>query len=373
MCRRWSTRLIPGLLMSLALMSGAEARELVYGSWLSPRHGLNRVALPILFEGVARDTQGAIEWKLVAGGQLADGRSTPKAVRDGLIDAGFGIAPYVANRLPATNMIFSTYVFGEDVVAATGATMETVLLHCPECLAEHREMNALPLAGYDSAPFLLMCRDVLSSLSELKGKKVRTAGGGVHLMTMAGATPVAMNPAEATTALQRGTVDCVHGSGSWIRSYGYGDVVRSVIDYPLGIAGPAMAFHVNRKTWQSLTPAQRRAHWTYLPAVVAHAVIDVHYEETEEVLAEVKAKGVSMVKGGPEFKMLVDQFGPTQRGRNIADAEAFGVKRAEPIMDAFERALKKWQALSPSISRDVAKFEAALRREVYDRVDFDSL
>lgn len=127
--------------------AGAETRELLYGSWVGPKHGLNRVALPYFFAGVEKATKGTIRWTLMAGGQLVSGRTTPQGIRDNMIDAGFGIAPYVPNRLPATNMIFSTYVFGSDIVAAAGAAMETVLLDCAECMAEHRAHNAIPLAG----------------------------------------------------------------------------------------------------------------------------------------------------------------------------------------------------------------------------------
>lgn len=351
----------------------AQARELIYGSWVSPKHGLNRIALPYLFDGVAKDSNGEIIWKLVAGGQLVNGRGTPKGVQDGLIDAGFGIAPYVANRLPATNMIFSTYVFGNDVTAATGAAMETVLLHCPECLEEHKKNNAVPLAGYDAAPYLLMCSSNVASVADLAGKKVRSSGAGVHLMEMAGATPVAMSPAQATTALQRGTLDCVHGAGTWIRSYGYADVVKSVLDYPLGISGPAMAVYLNRKTWLSLSPEQQQIHWKYAPVVTAHSVMDIHYTETEEVLAEAQQQGVAMTKGGQDFSDLVAKFDPSQRQRNIDQATEFGVKNAEEIMQALEQAQKKWRGLSPDIGRDVDKFIEALNREIYDKVDLSKL
>jgi len=349
--------------------SGAQARELIYGSWVSPKHGLNRLALPHFFKGVEKATKGEITWKLLAGGQLVSGRTTPQGIRDNMIDAGFGIAPYVPNRLPATNMIFSTYVFGGDIAAAAGAAMETVLLNCPACLAEHRRNNAIPLAGYDAAPFLLMCRDDVRGLADLKGRKVRASGAGVYLMRQAGATPVAMSPAQATTALQRGTIDCVHGAGNWIRAYGYGDIVKSVILHPTGISGPAMALYFNRKTWKSLTPGQQAAHLAFAPAVIARSVMEMHYAETEEVLADARKRGVRMHAGGAEFDRLIARFKTGQRRRNIANARRFGVKSAEAIMAAFEAALVKWRGLSKGIGRDAAKFEAALKREIYDKVD----
>ena len=54
----------------------ADARELIYGSWVSPKHLVMSIALPHLFKGMAKDTGGAITWKMVAGGQLVNGRGT---------------------------------------------------------------------------------------------------------------------------------------------------------------------------------------------------------------------------------------------------------------------------------------------------------
>ena len=53
---------------TLLWTASAQTRELVYGSWVSPKHGINADALPVLFNGVKKDTNGAITWKLVAGG-----------------------------------------------------------------------------------------------------------------------------------------------------------------------------------------------------------------------------------------------------------------------------------------------------------------
>jgi hypothetical protein len=41
---------------------------------------VNRVALPKVFEAISRETNGAVKWKLVAGGQLADPKTTLQAV-----------------------------------------------------------------------------------------------------------------------------------------------------------------------------------------------------------------------------------------------------------------------------------------------------
>ncbi len=362
-----------GLSLALGSAQAAEKREYIYGSWVSPKHGVMKDALPHLFKGVEKDTGGAIKWKMVAGGQLVRGKSTLGGIRDNLIDAGFGIAPFTPTHLPSTNLVFNTQIFGNDIVAATGAAMETILLNCAECVAENKKNNAVALAGYLPSPYMLMCRDDVKSLADLKGKKVRSSGGGVSLMKLAGATPVGMTPAQATTALQRGAIDCVLGSAAWLRSYGYQDVVKSVLDYPMGMAGPAMAVLLNRKVWKSFTPAQRQAHMKYMPRVVAHSVITVYVLEDAKILKGALAKGVKRNKGGKEFDVLVAKQDKSQRARNIKTALKHGVKNPAAILDAFAKSLVKWKRLSKDIGYDIPKYEAALKREIYDKIDLGNL
>lgn len=350
-----------------------QAKELIYGSWVSPKHPVMAGSLPIMFKGVAKDTGGAIKWKMVAGGQLMNGRGTVAAIRDGIADAGMPIPSYTPTDLPATNSVFSTLVFGEDIVAAGGATTEMLMLGCPECQAEIKKNKAVVLGSYSASPFKLMCRKPVRSLAELKGKKVRSSGGGVYLMKAAGATPVAMSPAKATTALQRGTIDCVLGAPSWLRSYGYQDVAKHILNYPLGMVGPVLSMYLNRSAWDRLTMDQKKAHLKYAPRVVAHSVINAYKLRDAAIIASATKIGVTLHPAGSEFKDLVEKRAVAQRAQNIANARKFGVKNAEKIADDFEAALRKWAKLSKEIGSDPAKFAAILQREVYDKVDINKL
>jgi TRAP-type C4-dicarboxylate transport system substrate-binding protein len=367
------TPIIAVALAAMMATTTAQSRELIYGSWVSPKHPVMSIALPHLFKGVAKDTNGAIKWKMVAGGQLVNGRGTLAGLRDGIIDAGLGIPSYTPKHLPASNSVFSSLVFGNDIVAAGGATTETALLRCPQCLAEYKKNKSVFIGGYSASPFMLMCREPIRNLAELQGKKVRSSGGGVFLMKQAGATPVAMSPAQATTALQRGTIDCVLGAPSWLRSYGYQDVAKHIINYPLGMVGPVLSMFINRGTWNKMTMDQKKAHLRYAPRVVAHSVITAYMLRDQAILAAAKKVGVTLYPGGKEFDDLVAKRQKVQRQQNIDNARKFGVKNPESIADAFEAALVKWRKISAKIGLDVGKYEAALKREVYDKLDINSL
>src|SRR5262252_9296892 len=131
---------------TITLLSGrpSSAADLVYGSWTPAQEYQNRVAMPELFKNVEKDTGGAIKWKLIAGGQIADAKATFTAVKDGLMQGGLGIVTYVPNAIPSVYAIYSTIIFGEnDPVAATLAALETIYFHCPDCVAEFKRANAV--------------------------------------------------------------------------------------------------------------------------------------------------------------------------------------------------------------------------------------
>src|SRR3990172_455842 len=151
-------------LMALAVPR-AEAQELVYGSWVPAGDFLNSKALPIAFKQIETETKGAIKWKLIPGGQIADGKTTFTAVKDGLMQAGLGIPTYVPNLLPSNSMLYSTVIPGGDVVAATGAGSEALLLHCPSCLEEYKKINAIPLSPYSGAASVFMCNTPIKSVA----------------------------------------------------------------------------------------------------------------------------------------------------------------------------------------------------------------
>jgi TRAP-type C4-dicarboxylate transport system substrate-binding protein len=368
--RRRHAAVVLAAVAAFAPVAGAQARELTYGSWVPPRDVFNTRTLPAVFEQIKQDTNGSISWKLISGGALLDARGTVPGVKDGVADAGLGIAPYVPNLLPATNLIFSTQVWGGDVVAASGAAVETAILHCQECLDEHKAQNAVPLGGFTASAYVLMCRHSVRSLAEIKGSKVRASGGGVALMEAFGAVPVPMDGVAATTALQRGAIDCVHGDPQWLDAFGYMDSTRSVLVHPMGIGGPAMVLYLNRSTWTSLTPGEKRAMVRGGAMGSAMQAINTFTIESEKVLAKARERGIALNPGSREIDDAIAQFAPKQRAANIEAARKFGVKNAEAIMAAYLEAQEKWRALSKGIGRDVGKMRDALMREVYDKVDY---
>jgi TRAP-type C4-dicarboxylate transport system substrate-binding protein len=356
--------------------SQASAVELIHGAWPPASEYLNRVTLPKVFADIAKETNGQITWKLVPGGQLADPKATFQAAGDGLMAAGLGIVTYVPNLIPSLNAIYSTIVFGNDVVAATGAAVETVTLHCPSCNAEAKKINLVLLSGWTSSPYQLACREPVKSLADLKGKRVRATGGSVELMRMLGAVPVAATLPEAVNLLQRGGIECQFGVHTWLKTFGYADFAKNLTDYPLGLTGPAIGLLMNRDAWNKMTPDQKKVHLKAASRISAELALGQFVIENEQILNEMKqTKGLQVlsVSDAPAWKAVVEKYDTAQREKNIADAKNFGVADPAAVIDAYAKAREKWAKMSPGIGRDIDKFTDAIWNEVYSKVDPSTL
>ena len=361
-------------LLALIALPAAAQTNLVYGSWLGVSNTTNTEALVPYFDLVKEATDGEIAWAMVGGAQLANGPGTPEAVGAGIIDGGLVMAPYQPRMLPATNLIFSQSLPGDHLLASVGAMNETVMLNCEECHEEYRENNAVGFAGYGVSPYLFMCRGDVADLSDLQGKKIRGSGGGVSIIEIAGGTPVSMPPSEATSALERGTLDCVLGAVSWLSSFGYMDVTDTVIDAPMGMGGPPIMMYVNRDIWEGMTPEQRAAHIEHAPDLLAMETYDAQIATDEKAIAGAEEKGVSFVDGGEDFAEVMRQRDEIQYDLNVENARAAGVEDPEAILDAYLAAYEKWQGLvADEIGDDREKFREVLWREVYSKVDPESL
>jgi TRAP-type C4-dicarboxylate transport system substrate-binding protein len=348
----------------------AAAQELVYGSWPPASDYLNSHALPVAFKQIEAETKGAIRWKLIAGGQIADGKTTFSAVKDGLMQAGLGIPTYVPNLLPSNAMLYSTVIPGDDVVAATGAGTEALLLNCPSCLEEYKKLNAIPLSPYSGAASVFMCTRPIRTVDELKGKRIRAVGAAVELVNLAGGTPVAATLTEAVSLLQRGGIDCVYGVPEWLKTYAFGDFAKHVVDYPLGVLSPVVAFMISRDAFHKLTPEQKVVHLRAAARITAvHSIGNFIVRNEESYKEVITAKGVQKVTVGKDFDALMARYKAGERERNVKVARGFGVAEPEAILDAYAKATEKWQKLSKDIGRDPDKFTDALWREVYSKLD----
>jgi TRAP-type C4-dicarboxylate transport system substrate-binding protein len=352
--------------------SQSAAQDFVYGSWIPEAEYTNRVALPKAFEEIAAETD--VNWRLVPGGQLVNPVDTWDAVEAGLVQGGMGIASYVPSVVPTINVIYQTVLPGTETLAAGGAALETLMLDCPACMQELKDLNMVSLAGWDTSPYYLGCTQPVDSVDDMAGLKIRATGGNVRLMEAGGATPVAATLVEAINLLQTGAIDCIFGVPNWYRSFGYADFITHHTDYPMGMTGPATGWLMNRDAWLSLDEEEQRLHMEKGAMVSAMQALGQFVQEADEVLAwAVSDKGVEIVDAeGEGFAQLMEEFVAAQDQAVIEAATGQGVENPEEIIATYRENFEKWKGLTEGVET-IEGLTQLYWDEVFSEVDLSSL
>ena len=173
---------------------------------------------PIFQEGVERFAEevktmsnGRLNIKVYAGGELVPPLQTFDAVSQGTVELGHGASYYWAGKIPAAQF-FTTVPFG---MSAQGAN---AWLYGGGGLELYKEIYA----PFNLVPFPMGNTGVqmggwfnkkINSVDDLKGLKMRIPGLGGKVIAKAGGTPVLLPGGEIYTALDRGTIDATEWVG----------------------------------------------------------------------------------------------------------------------------------------------------------------
>ncbi|WP_370206285.1 C4-dicarboxylate TRAP transporter substrate-binding protein [Pararhodobacter marinus] len=347
------------------------AEEYNYATFVPPQAANNTIALQPAFDAIAEATDGEVEIKIFAGGQLLGGQDMLAGVRDGIADLGFVIPVYAPSDLPNSVVISDMMPYGADPIAVAGASLQTLLQDCPQCLEEFADSNLVFLGGHVPTPYRLLCRDNVSSLADLAGLRMRGGSGAMSRIAQAlGGTPVNMGAGDMYEALERGQLDCVVGPIAWLRQYSLGEVIGSVVGEPLGVLGGLGLVTWNRDAWEGLSDEQRQAVLREMPGIVARATIDGYIADDADVRAEYEGS-VSFNDSVPEIREALDRINAEGLPDIITAAQDRGATDAEAIAEAYQRNLAHWQEIAQErVQGDTEALAQVLWDEIYSQVEF---
>lgn len=172
----------------------------------------------------------------------------------GVFDVGSTVADYTVGDAPALE--------GLDVpLVATTAKQAKAMVDAyrPEVAEIMRQkFNAQLLGIAPYPPQIVFCKGDVTSLADLKGKKVRGSGRmTTTLLDALGAQGVNIAFSEVPGALQRGVIDCaITGAGSGY-SAGWYEVSDHLLTLPLGGWDPVV-IAMNADKYDALAPAKQK-------------------------------------------------------------------------------------------------------------------
>ncbi len=364
------------VLALLAAGAGPSAAETYkYGSFAPPKANTPNLSLKPFIKEVKEKTGGAIDFRIFAGGSLVGPRNTLPGIRDRIVEAGFIVPAFTVSSLPHVNLIPDLLSFAEGGNQTAGAAAETMLLGCPECIADYAKMNAIHFGGMGSTPYWLQCAKPVSKFADLKGKKIRVAGSasGRWVQFIGGVAVGGMPPPDIVTGLQRGQVDCAIAIQTWLRGFSLADGVKQVITMPQGAYHGTASFVFNRDFWNGLTRKQKGIFMRAFVNGIAIGTIENTYIMPPKIVGPLmKKRKITQWPGDKELKAAWSKFLTGEKEAVIAGAVKRGIKEATArrIVNTHLANLKKWGKISREVGTDKKKFAKALWDNIFSKVKY---
>lgn len=238
-----------------------------------------RVDIPLLREGVPQKSGGRIQVTLASWPERnLNGPEIIRLVRSGQVDIGAVPLNTVAGDVP---MLDAADLAGLNPSLPQARKVAQALL--PEVNRELEKFGTRILAMYPFAAQMFFCRDKVTSLADLKGKRIRTGGGSSNdFVTAIGGQPTGIGFPEVYAALERGVVDCAitgTSSGNGARWY---EVSQSLYALPLFWSVSMYVVNVN---WWNKLDAPVRAFMEQTMKEVEDAQWKLGEEGTEDGIA----------------------------------------------------------------------------------------
>jgi TRAP-type C4-dicarboxylate transport system substrate-binding protein len=266
-------------------MAGAAGNQLrVVGSW-SSLTAFTNFEKPFWTEIVPKEMGMEVSMTSLSQVNLK-GPAVMRQMKMGVFDVVHTVADYVVEDSPALAGL-DLPALAPDIASAR-KVVDSYRPIMEKYLSRDFDVKLLSITPYPAQ--VLFLRDRISSLADLKGKKIRASGWTTsEFVTALGATGVTMNFSEVPQSLQRGVVDgAITGSLSGY-SAGWGDVAKYV--YPLPMGGwDYIIGTISMKTWEGLSKEQQ----TTLQTLIHEKLELPAWEVTERETIE----GIQCLTGG---------------------------------------------------------------------------
>lgn len=182
----------------------------------------------------AKRTDGAHEIEIFWGGSVAAVGEAPEAIANGVGDMGDIVTPYFPDQLPINNAI-GFFIPQPMDSREVGAAMEDWHATHPQFSEEMTSQNLQAVAFRPLESYGLLCKDPVSSMADLSGKRIRSYGFAYPALIEAmGATPVSITTSDTYEAMERSIVDCTPIGPALARGFKYDEVAKNYIEVPFG-------------------------------------------------------------------------------------------------------------------------------------------
>lgn len=214
--------------MSAATASAVELRF----SELGPPRGPRAESLQWWADELAKRTDNEITIKFFWSQSLVKVKENLKAVGAGLAETGTVMGIYTPRELPVWNYANAPTGISDPWVGMR--VWHELRQTTDELRAEAKKRNIRIFMNYTTGPVDLSSKEPITSVEDLKGKKIRASGGWAPMFEKLGASVVSIGFGELYQALDRGTVDATTNYIPLSKAYKLYEVSGHISDVKLG-------------------------------------------------------------------------------------------------------------------------------------------
>ena len=288
-------------------------------------------------------SNGRLDIKVFAGGELVPALQVFDAVSQGAVEIGHGSAYYWAGKVPAAQF-FSTVPFGMEKKGVEAWLYHGGGLEIWNELYQPFNVIALPV-GNTGVQMGGWFNKRIESIDDLKGLRMRIPGLGGKVLDRAGGNPVLMSGGELYTALERGTIDATEWVGP-LHDLRLGLNRAATYYYYPGWHEPGTELEllINKARWDSLPAdlqlmvkqaAAATSVWTY-------SAMEYHNSQTLKELST--KKNVQLLPFPPDvMRELRDITAQTLIGEAEKDPD---FKRVYEAYQSFRLEYQPWHRLT---------------------------
>ena len=319
----------------------ADPIQLDLGSWVPSTHHLAVNAFEPWKKIVEEKTSGRVKVNVYHGGVLGTSKAVLADVKGGVYDVGLMISGYYYDT-PIFKLTIGELPFAITSQTAGLKVMEEFTDKYGKDVFE--KLGIKNMGVFVSESYVLFSTKPIRRFEDMKGKRIRAAGKAwVQIDKAWGAVPTPMQPEEAYTALERGTLDVMQYGPSSAMGWKYYEPAPYVtlVNTPTIIGGMIM-----NKTFYDKLPADlKKLFDEELNPALMNLINKTYREGTNEALE--KMRGIFKAKGKGEVIIL----SPEEQTKFVKPTEpewAAWVKEAnkrgypgEAMMADFKAMLKK--------------------------------
>jgi len=315
--------------------SAAKSRSLkMVTTWPKNLPGLGMAAERIA-QHIGEATDGRIDIKVFAAGELVGALDSFDAVSTGAADMYHGAEYYWQGKSPAFNF-FTAVPFGLTANEHMAWIYYGGGQDLWDELSAKFKIKAL-MAGNTGVQMGGWFRNEINSIDDLKGLRIRMPGLGGEVLRRIGAASVTLPGGEIFTSLQSGNIDATEWVGPWNDlAMGFYQVTKYYYWPGFHEPGSALALGLNLDLWNDFTPSEQRIFQDACAAENSRSLAEFNRYNTESLQTLIDDHDVQLRKLDSKILAEIGRVS-LEVLQETGEADEFSRRVYESFLDARDK------------------------------------